>query len=47
MKHRLKNKLNTVVELTSLLDVIFIVLMIVICNQQINLEEKGHDVEAA
>lgn len=47
MKHRLKNKLNTVVELTSLLDVIFIVLMIVICNQQINLEEKGRDVEAA
>ncbi|MDO4808648.1 MAG: hypothetical protein Q4A04_01595 [Eubacteriales bacterium] len=47
MKHRLKNKLNTVVELTSLLDVIFIVLMIVICNQQINLEEKGHDVETA
>ncbi|MBQ0100042.1 MAG: hypothetical protein KBS39_00855, partial [Lachnospiraceae bacterium] len=43
----MKNKLNTVVELTSLLDVIFIVLMIVICNQQINLEEKGHDVEAA
>lgn len=40
MKHRLGNKLNTVVELTSLLDVIFIVLMIVICNQQINLEEK-------
>ena len=47
MKHRLQNKLNTVVELTSLLDVIFIVLMIVICNQQINLEEKGRDVEAA
>lgn len=47
MKHRLKNKLNTVVELTSLLDVIFIVLMIVICNQQINLEEKGRDVETA
>lgn len=40
MKHRLGNKLNTVVELTSLLDVIFIVLMIVICNQQINLVEK-------
>ena len=44
MKHRLKNKLNTVVELTSLLDVIFIVLMIVICNQQINLEEKRESV---
>ena len=47
MKHKLGKKLNTVVELTSLLDVIFIILMIVICNQQINLEEKGHDVEAA
>ena len=47
MKHKLGKKLNTVVELTSLLDVIFIILMIVICNQQINLEEKGHDLEAA
>lgn len=47
MRSRKGNKLNTAIELTSLLDVIFIVLMIVICNQQINLEEKGHDVEAA
>lgn len=45
MKHRLGNKLNTAVELTSLLDVIFIILMIVICNQQINLEEKRENVE--
>ena len=40
MKNRLSGKLNNTVELTSLLDVIFIVLMIVICNQQINMTQK-------
>lgn len=40
MKNRLSGKLNNTIELTSLLDVIFIVLMIVICNQQINMTQK-------
>lgn len=40
MKHRLSGKLKNTIELTSLLDIIFIVLMIVICNQQINMTQK-------
>lgn len=45
MRSRKGNKLNTAIELTSLLDVIFIVLMIVICNQQINMETKSAEAE--
>ena len=40
MKNRFSGKLKNTIELTSLLDVIFIVLMIVICNQQINMTVK-------
>lgn len=43
MKHRLSGKLKNTIELTSLLDVIFIVLMIVICNQQINMTAKTNE----
>ena len=44
---RLRSKQNTQIELTSLLDVIFIVLMIVVCNQQINMTEKTQEARAA
>ena len=45
MKHRLGGKLKNTIELTSLLDVIFIVLMIVICNQQINMTAKTNEAQ--
>ena len=45
MKNKHWKKINTAVELTSLLDVIFIVLMIVVCNQQINLTERQTELE--
>lgn len=42
---RLRNKLNTQIELTSLLDVIFIVLMVVICSQQMTTKAAQQDAE--
>lgn len=45
MKNRLSGKLNNTIELTSLLDVIFIVLMIVICNQKLNMTQKTADTD--
>ena len=44
---RLRDKLNTQIELTSLLDVIFIVLMIVICSQQMSANEKKQEAQTA
>ena len=40
MKNRFSNRINNSIDLTSLLDVIFIVLMIVMCYQQIYLEKR-------
>lgn len=45
MRNKFSKKLNTQIELTSLLDVIFIVLMVVICNQQINMTAKNNAAE--
>ena len=45
MKSRLTDKLKNSIELTSLLDVIFIILMVVVCNQQINMQEKTSEAE--
>ncbi|MBQ0145729.1 MAG: hypothetical protein KBS51_01225 [Lachnospiraceae bacterium] len=47
MKNRFSGKLKNTIELTSLLDVIFIVLMIVICNQQINMTAKEESAKIA
>jgi len=46
MLDKLRKRINTQIELTSLLDVIFIVLMIVVCNQQINMTSKTAEIEA-
>lgn len=43
MKRHAADRQNTGIELTSLLDVIFIVLMIVLCNQQINMQVKDRE----
>ena len=45
MKKKPWNNLNTEIELTSLLDVIFIVLMIVICSQQLTSRQKENEAE--
>jgi len=45
MRNKFSKKLNTQIELTSLLDVIFIVLMVVICNQQINMTAKTNEAQ--
>ncbi|MDO4938725.1 MAG: hypothetical protein Q4E54_02040 [Lachnospiraceae bacterium] len=47
MRNRFSGKLKNTIELTSLLDVIFIVLMIVICNQQINMTTKNNEAQIA
>ena len=47
MKNRFSGKLKNTIELTSLLDVIFIVLMIVVCNQQINMTVKEDSAKVA
>ena len=47
MKNRFADKLKNSIELTSLLDVIFIILMVVICNQQINMQAKTSEAEQA
>lgn len=46
MNNRLRNKLNNAVELTSLLDVIFIVLMVVVCFQKLNIDTKAKEADA-
>jgi len=45
MDKKFRKRLNTQIELTSLLDVIFIVLLVVICNQQINMTQKTDELE--
>lgn len=46
MRNKFSRKINTAIELTSLLDVIFIVLMIIVCNQQINMTAKTEEAQA-
>jgi len=47
MRNRPWKNTNTAIELTSLLDVIFIVLMIVVCNQQINTKNQIQEAQEA
>lgn len=46
MKNKPWKNTQTAIELTSLLDVIFIVLMIVVCNQQINTKAREESAQA-
>lgn len=47
MNNKYLKKANTVIELTSLMDVIFILLAVIICRQQINMTEKEKYAEAS
>jgi len=47
MRNRPWKNTNTAIELTSLLDVIFIVLMIVVCNQQISTKNQMQEAQDA
>jgi len=47
MRNRPWKNTNTAIELTSLLDVIFIVLMIVVCNQQISTKNQMDQAQEA
>lgn len=47
MRNRPWKNTNTAIELTSLLDVIFIVLMIVVCNQQISTKNQIQEAQEA
>jgi len=47
MRNKPWKNTNAVIELTSLLDVIFIVLMVVVCNQQINTRNQEEQAQAA
>ena len=46
MKKRFGNRINTAIELTSLLDVIFIVLMVVLLNSQVSGQNKVREAES-
>lgn len=45
MNNKFLKKANTVIELTSLMDVIFILLAVVVCRQQISMTEKKAEAE--
>lgn len=46
MKESILNKSDLPIDLTSLLDIIFIILLIVICNQKINMIDSKTEAEA-